>query len=319
MRLCVVIINAYYPHYEVEKEILAPFGASVSHVVTGNDLDKTIEAARFADAIMTRETELPKQLIDELQNCKVIVRYGVGVDNIDLDAAARRKIYVANVKDYGTETVAEHAVALMFAVGRRIVTRDAKVRAGTWDVGASEPIYSFVGKTVGIIGCGKIGRAFLKKVSALGFKRMLAYDPFIEECEDLEITDLDTLLKESDVISLHAPLTNETRHIINKDRLAKMNSNAILINTSRGGLVDEESLVNALRENRIFGAGIDVFETEPPPITHPYFELENVVVSDHTGWYSAESLEKLQRKAAEEVARVFSNKEPLSWVNRWKE
>lgn len=319
MGLRVVILNAHYPHYEVEKKILAPFDAEISHVVTGNDLSKSIEAVRFADAILTRETELPRQLIDELQNCKIIVRYGVGVDNIDLKAAAARKIYVANVNDYGTETVAEHALALMFAVARRIVTRDADVRRGIWDVGASEPLYSFMGKTMGVVGCGKIGRAFLRKVSALGFGRILAYDPYAPECEGAEMSDLNTLFSQSDIISLHIPLTDETRHVIGEELISRMKPSAILINTSRGGLIDEHALVKALQENRITGAGIDVFEKEPPSLTHPYFLLKNVVVSDHTGWYSVESLELLQRKAAEEVARVFSEQQPLSWVNHWKE
>lgn len=319
MGLRVVILNAYYPHYEVEKSILAPFDAEVSHIVTGDDLSKSIEAVRFADAIMTRETELPRQLIDELQNCKVIVRYGVGVDNIDLKAAADRKIYVANVNDYGTETVAEHALALMFAVARRVVARDTDVRSGKWNIGASEPLYSFMGKTVGIVGCGKIGRAFLHKVSALGFGRVLAYDPYAYECEGAEIADLNTLFSQSDIISLHMPLTDETRHIVGEELISRMKPSAILINTSRGGLIDENALVKALKEKLIFGAGIDVFEQEPPSLIHPYFLLKNVVVSDHTGWYSVESLELLQRKAAEEVARVFSNQQPLSWVNHWKE
>lgn len=319
MGLHVVILNAYYPHYEVEKSVLAPFDAEISHVVTGNDLSKSIEAVRFADAILTRETELPRQLIDELENCKVIVRYGVGVDNIDLKAAAARKIYVANVNDYGTETVAEHALALMFAAARRIVTRDADVRRGIWNVGAAEPVYSFVGKTAGVVGCGKIGRAFLHKISALGFGKVLVYDPYANQCEGAEMAGLDMLFAQSDIISLHMPLTDETRQIIGEKLISGMKPNAILINTSRGGLIDEKYLVKALQENRIAGAGIDVFETEPPSLAHPYFTLKNVVVSDHTGWYSVESLELLQRKAAEEVARVFSNRQPLSWVNHWKE
>ncbi|NLP31201.1 MAG: C-terminal binding protein [Clostridiales bacterium] len=319
MGLSVVIINANYPHYEVEKSVLAPFDAKVSHVVTGNNLSKTIEAAQFADAIMTRETELPRQLIDKLENCKVIVRYGVGVDNIDLEAAARKKIYVANVKDYGTETVAEHAIALMFAVARRVVSRDRSVRNGRWDIGANEPLYSFVGKTVGIVGCGRIGKAFLRKISSLGFAKILVYDPYIDFCEGAEMTDLATLFESSDVISLHLPLSEDNKHLINEDLISRMKKNSIIINTSRGALIDEKHLIKALEEEKIFGAGLDVFESEPPPLSHPLFSLENVVVSDHTGWYSVESLELLQRKAAEEVARVFSNQPPLSWVNRWKE
>lgn len=313
----VAIINAYYPNYDVERSILAEFDAEVSHYVTDKNLEKTIEAARFADAIMTRETELPRRFIESLENCKVIVRYGVGVDNIDLEAAKERGIYVANVGDYGTETVAEHTVALMFAVARRIAGRDAAVREGAWDIGAAEPLYSFVGKILGVAGCGKIGRAFIKKASSLGFSRILCYDPYVSEIEGSEMTDLDTLLSSSDVISLHMPLTPETKHLINDESIEKMKRNVILVNTSRGGLIHEESLANALKANRIFGAGIDVYENEPPSRNNPLFKLKNVTVSDHTGWYSVESLSLLQSKAAMEVARVFRGEQPQSWVNRW--
>lgn len=320
MSKSVVIVNANYPHYEVEQEVLAPFDAKVEHVSTGADLAKTIEAVRRADAVMTRETQLPAQLIDALEQCRVIVRYGVGVDNIDLAAAARRHIYVANVGDYGTETVAEHAVALMFAAARRIVSRDRAVRLGAWDVGAKEPMYSFVGKTLGLAGCGKIGRAFLKKVSCLGFARVLVYDPYVKEMEGAElVADLDEIFRASDVVSLHMPLTPETRHAVDARRIGLMKSTAILVNDSRGGLVDETALADALRGGRLFAAGIDTFEQEPPALDNPLFALDNVVVSDHTGWYAVESLGLLQRKAAQEVARVFAGEEPLSWVNPWKE
>ncbi|MDD4495076.1 MAG: C-terminal binding protein [Eubacteriales bacterium] len=313
----VIIINAYYPDYEVEKSILSEFGAEVSHVDTGKNLQRTIEAARFADAVMTRETELPRQFIESLEKCRVIVRYGVGVDNIDLAAAKERGIYVANVGDYGTETVAEHAVALMFAVARRITVRDADVRNGAWDIGAAEPLYSFVGKTLGVAGCGKIGRAFIRKASALGFERILGFDPYVSALEGVEMTDMRNLLSSSDIISLHMPLTDENRHIINSEVFGLMKRKAILVNTSRGGLIDEAALVDALREDRIFGAGIDVYEHEPPYKDNPLFKLKNVTLSDHTGWYSVDSLALLQRKAALEVARVFKGEQPNSWVNRW--
>lgn len=313
----VVIINACYPNYEVERGILDEFDAEVSHVVTGSNLQKTIEAARFANAIMTRETELPRQLVESLMNCKVIVRYGVGVDNIDLAAAKEKGIYVANVGDYGTETVAEHAIALMFAVARRIASRDADVRNGAWDVGAEEPLYSFVGKVLGVVGCGKIGCAFIKKASSLGFTKILGFDPYISGLDGVQMTDLDTILSSSDVISLHMPLTANSQHLINAEKIGIMKQNAILINTSRGGLIEEAALVNALKENKIFGAGIDVFEHEPPAKDNPLFKLKNVTVSDHTGWYSVESLALLQKKAAMEVARVFRGEQPQSWVNRW--
>ena len=313
----VVILNAYYPDYAVEKSVFKPLDAEVIDVITGKDLDKTLDAVRDASAIMTRETPLPASLIEALENCEVIVRYGVGVDNIDLEAARRRGIYVANVGDYGTQTVAEHAVALMFAVARRIVTRDRDTRAGKWDIGAAEPMYSFEGKTLGVCGLGKIGRAFIHKVSCLGFSRVLGYDPYVSEMDGVEITDLDALFSQSDVISLHMPLTPESHHLVNADRLATMKPNAILVNTARGGLVDMDALADALDEGRIFGAGLDVFEEEPPDVSTRIFSSYHVTVSDHTGWYAVESLELLQRKAANEVARVFQGEKPLSWVNKW--
>jgi D-3-phosphoglycerate dehydrogenase len=313
----VVLLNVQYPHYETEKRVLEPLGAELSPIVTGDDLGASIEAARFADAVMTRETKLPRAFIEALERCKVIVRYGVGVDNIDLEAAKERRIYVANVGDYGTETVADHAIALMYAVARRIARRDRDVRNGAWDIGAREPLLSLDGKVLGVAGCGKIGRAFIRKCSCLGFAKILGYDPFAQNIEGVEMTSLDALLRNADFISLHMPLTPNTVHMLNEKTLAVMKPGAVIVNTSRGGLIKQDDLAEALRRNRIFGAGIDVFEQEAPAKDNPLFSLENVVVSDHTGWYSVESLEKLQYKAAMEAARVFKNEAPESWVNRW--
>ena len=313
----IVLLNVNYPNYEVEKRILAPFDAEIIHVITNDDLNASIEAARFADAVMTRETLLPKAFIEALRQCKVIVRYGVGVDNIDLETAGKRSIYVANVGDYGTETVADHAIALMYGVARRISQRDQDVRQGLWGIGAKEPLFSFDGKTLGVAGCGKIGCAFIRKCSSLGFSKVLGYNRSIKKIDGVQMTDLDTLLANADVLSLHLALTPETKHIINRETLKKMKPNAILINTSRGGLINQEDLAEALKQGKIFGAGIDVYEQEPPVKDNPLFSLKNVIVTDHTGWYSIESLEKLQYKAAMEVARVFKGGKPESWVNRW--
>jgi D-3-phosphoglycerate dehydrogenase / 2-oxoglutarate reductase len=318
-QLKVVVINADYPHYEIEKDILNPFSINLVSVDT-HSADALINAVQDADAILVRETVLNNDTINAMGNCKVIVRYGVGVDNIDLDAAQEKGIHVANVPDYGSEEVADQALALMMSVSRRIVTRDKDVRNGRWGVGAKEPIHSFNGKTLGIIGFGRIGRTFYRKVSGLGFGKVLVYDPFLKD-EDVEVTkaDIETLCREADVISIHSPLTKENYHLINAEMLSLMKPTAILINTSRGGLIDEEALSEALEKNRIFGAGLDVFETEPPDLSAPLFHLNNVVMTDHTGWYSEESLQDLQRKAAEEVARVFSGNKPISWVNRWED
>lgn len=318
-QLKVVVINADYPHYEIEKDILNPFSINLLAVNTNSNVE-LIDAVQDADAVLVRETVLNKHAISAMEDCKIIVRYGVGVDNIDLETAQEKGIYVANVPDYGSEEVADQALALLMSVSRRIVTRDRDVRNGRWSIGAKEPIHSFNGKTLGIIGFGRIGRTFHRKVSGLGFGKVLVYDPFFKD-EEMGVTkaDIKTLCQEADVISIHSPLTKENYHLINAEMLSLMKPSAILVNTSRGGLIDEEALWEALEKNRIFGAGLDVFETEPPDLSAPLFHLNNIVVTDHTGWYSEESLQDLQRKAAEEVARVFSGNKPISWVNRWED
>jgi len=313
----VVILNANYPEYSIEHAILDPLGLEVVDVECGKDPEKVREAVLDASAIMTRETEIPGDLIRELTKCEIIVRYGVGVDNFDCEAAAEQHIYVANTPTYGTDSVAEHAVALMFACARRIAKRDRDTRAGKWDIGATEPLYTFAGKTLGVYGLGKIGRTFAQKVSGLGWGRVIGYDKYATDVPGIELVDEDTLFAEADVISLHSPLTPETHHVICAERLAQMKPNAILVNTGRGGLVDTEALADALREGQIFAAGIDVFEEEPPADGNPLFALDNVTLSDHTGWYSVESLNNLHRMAAEEVARVMQGQEPEAWVNRW--
>ena len=312
----VVLVNVNYPHYKIEEKVLAPLDAEVCHVVT-NNTKETIEATRMADAVMVRETPIDKEVVEAFQQCKIVARYGVGFDNVDTEAAKKRRIYVTNVTDYGNGTVADHAIALMYAVARRIPQRVEDVRRGVWDIGAKEPIFSMDGKTLGVVGCGKIGQTFIKKCSCLGFAKILGYDPYIKQIDGVKMTDLDTLLAESDMISLHMPLTPETLHIINKKSFGIMKPGAILINSARGKLINQDDLVEALKQNKIFGAGIDVFEQEPPAKDNPLFSLRNAIVTDHTSWYSVESLEKLQYKAAMEVARVLGGCEPESWVNRW--
>lgn len=319
-RMRVVILNARYPHYEAEREILAPLHADLVPVETDTDPVSVAAALRDADAVLVRETPIRADVIQAMTRCKAIVRYGVGVDNVDLEAARQRRIVVANVPDYGSEEVSDHALALLLAVSRRLRPRDRAVRAGVWGVGPAEPVYSFRGRTLGIIGYGRIGRAFHRKAAALGFGRTLVYDPYLKTAPpDVASVDVETLCRESDAISLHTPLTRENHHLIGDRQLRAMKPTAILVNTGRGGLIDEQALAAAVLEGRLLGAGIDVFEAEPPEISHPLFGLENVILTDHAGWYSEESLYELQRKAAQEAARVLSGQHPLSWVNQWED
>ncbi|WP_194436631.1 C-terminal binding protein [Vibrio fluminensis] len=316
----VVVIEPGYLDYEEEKRVLAAFNAHFVALPVGTSKADILTEVADADAIMVREAIVNRDIIDAAQQCRVIVRYGVGVDNIDLTYAKEKSIYVANVPDYGSEDVAEHAVALMIAATRRIAQRDKDVRNGIWGVGQREPIPRMGGKTLGIVGFGRIAQCFFQKARGLGFTSILVSDPAlsVSEAEKVGVTkvDLTVLFQESDFISLHAPLNEHTRHMVNADVLNLMKPMAVLVNTGRGGLVDEQALFQALKENRIHAAGIDVFEQEPVNKDHPLLALPNVICTDHTGWYTEESVVDLQHKGAQEVFRVFQNDEPKNWVNK---
>jgi D-3-phosphoglycerate dehydrogenase len=260
-------------------------------------------------------------VIDVLARCRAIVRYGVGVDNIDLEHARKRKIYVANVPGYGTEEVSDHAAALLLACIRNLRVRDANLRQGRFETDIRESIFRTTGKTLGLVGYGRIGRALHRKWKGFLPQRVLVFDPHAtpEAIREggAEAVELDTLLAQSDYVSLHAPLTPQTRHLINAAALAKMKPNAIIVNTARGELIDEKALAAALAGGRIAAAGLDVFEQEPPAPDHPLLRQPNVVLSGHVGWYSKDAVKELQTRGAQEVVRVLSGGLPQCWVNRW--
>ncbi|MCX7891272.1 MAG: C-terminal binding protein [Burkholderiales bacterium] len=313
----VVVLDSGYDSYDTERAILAPLGAEVVVRACDRDAARVAEALRDAEAALVRESPVTAAAIAAAPALRAIVRYGIGIDNIDLDAARARRVFVANVPDYGAEEVSDQALALLYAVVRRVAARDRAVREGAWNVSRHERMYRVAGRTLGLVGYGRIARAFERKLRGCGVARVLVSDPHAAPAPGIEIVDLDTLCREADYVSLHAPLVPETRHLIDRRRLALMKPTAILVNTARGPLVDEEALVEALAAGRLFGAGIDVYEHEPPRRGHPLFGLANAVLSDHTGWYSEESVAELQSKAAAEVARVLAGERPLHWVNPW--
>lgn len=310
-----------YADYGTERRILAPFGVEVLSVAEAEDA-ATVLAALDPVALLARERKVDAALLDACPNLKVLVRYGIGVDNFDLETARARRVPVANVPDYGAEhEVSDHAVALYLAVARRLVARDAAVRRGTWGNEQAEPIPGRRDSVLGLIGFGRIGRRAAAKFRALGFSRVLVFDPALTAAAaaeaSVELTDLDELCREADLVSLHVPLTAETRHLIDARRIALMKPSAILVNVARGGLVDEAALADAIREGRLFGAGLDVYEQEPLPADSPLRDAGNVVLTDHAAWYSEDAVAELQRKAAEEVARVLAGGRPLNWLNPW--
>jgi D-3-phosphoglycerate dehydrogenase len=313
----VVITDCDHDGIDPELRVLgeAGFDVRLERCRTSADV---AEAARDADGVICQYAPVDAAALESLRRCRVVVRYGVGVDSVDVDAASRRGVWVANVPDYGTEEVADHALALLMASLRAIPRLDRAVRAGEWDVSAVRPLRRLSTLTVGVVGCGRIGEAFARKVLGAGL-RVVAYDPAGVRAELREAgareAGLDELLAVSDAVSLHLPLTDETRHLIGSDALSRMRPGAYLINTSRGGVVDHAALLAALEAGRLAGAALDVLEAEPPAAGDPLTAHPRVLVTPHAAWYSEESYETLKSEAAREVVRVLSGEPPRCPVN----
>ncbi|EWY39939.1 2-hydroxyacid dehydrogenase [Skermanella stibiiresistens SB22] len=316
----VVVLEGGFGGYEVERDVLRPFGANLVERSCRGDREMLHGAVQLADAVLVRECPLDRAAFESMERCRIVVRYGVALDTIDLAAASDCRVPVANVPEFGVDEVSNHALGLLLAVARRIPSRDRDVRAGRWNIARAEPMHRLAGGTLGLIGYGRIGAAFHRKAAALGFARTLVHDPVLAEAPaGTELAALGRLCLESDVISLHASLSGASRHLIGRSMIALMKPSAILLNTARGGLIDQAALVEALIEGRLFGAGLDVFEREPPGADNLLMSAPGVVMTDHTAWYSEQSVADLQRAAAEEIARVFGGLRPLNWVNPWPE
>ncbi len=317
----IAVLEPGYADYRQEEVILAGHGVRIAAIGSEDDAVPRLGTLNPL-AIMVRERLVTAEVMDACPDLKIIVRYGVGVDNVDIAHATQRRIYVANVPDYGADIeVSEHALALYLAVQRRVLSRDREVREGQWGIGQKAIIPSRENAVLGLIGCGRIGLAAARKFRALGFERVIAFDPYLKpesaEREGIDIVDLDTLCRTADVVSLHAPLTPQTRHILDAAHIALLKPTTVVVNVSRGGLVDEAALAATLRDGKILGAGIDVFESEPVRADNPLLSTPNTVLSDHAAWYSERSVRALQSKAAEEVARVLKGDHPANWLNRW--
>ncbi len=314
----VVITDCDHDGIDPELRVLgeAGFDVRLERCRTSADV---AEAARDADGVICQYAPVDAAALESLRRCRVVVRYGVGVDSVDVPAASRRGVWVANVPDYGTEEVADHALALLMASLRAIPRLDRAVRAGEWDVSAVRPLRRLSTLVVGVVGCGRIGEAFARKVLGAGLQ-VVAYDPAgvpagLRDAGARE-AELDQLLAAADAVSLHLPLTDATRHLIGAAALSRMRPTAHLINTSRGGVVDHEALLAALEDGRLAGAALDVLETEPPAPGDPLTAHPRVLVTPHAAWYSEESYETLKSEAAREVVRVLSGEPPRSPVNR---
>ena len=301
-----------------EKKELEKIGAEQVVFPTLITEEDMIKSTRGSDGMIIMESDVSRSVMQASPNCKVILRTGVGVDTIDIESATDLGIAVVNVPDVWIREVANHALSLILACNRRLFLLDSKIRSGEWPRTIPSPVGSLHGEILGIIGFGQIGRELAIRVKPLGL-RILVFDPYVADDIlddfDVERVPLDKLLNISDYVSLHTPLTDETRHIINENALKKMKPNSYVINTARGPVVDNEALAKALSENWIAGAGIDVFEQEPPK-DNPLIKLDNVILTSHTAYYSDPALEALAIRCGQEVARVLTGKIPLHLVNK---
>jgi D-3-phosphoglycerate dehydrogenase len=313
----ILVTDHVFPNLDPENAVLEGIG-TLREAGSVNDAE-LLELARDADAVLNCYRPLSGEIVKAMNNCRIIARYGIGVDTIPLEVATSRGIQVTNVPDYCIEEVADHGLALILAFARGIIRGLDQTRGGGWNVKLLRPVHRQRGRTLGLVGFGRIARALADRATALGYE-IIACDPFLAD-EAVRIAgarpvDLDTLFTESDVISLHAPLTSKTRHMVNAERLATMQPGAVLVNTSRGGLVDYEAVVTALRTGTLGGAGLDVLETEPPETDcTPIGEVPNLVVTPHLAFYSEQALIELQRKAAEQIRAVLEGRTPDYPVN----
>ncbi len=278
-----------------------------------------LEAARDADGVISQMAPLRGDVIAQLDRCRVMVRYGVGVDNLDVEAATRKGIVVCNVPDYCTDDVADHTVTLALACVRKLPAAIQQLRDGGWGHVMHRPIRRLSALTFGTWGFGRIARAVHSRAAGFGFRRV-AHDPYVPDTafagSGVIPVTAETLLAESDVLALHMPLTAETHHLLNAHTLAKLKRGAIVVNTARGGLIATDALVAALDTGGLGGAALDVLETEPIPADHPLWQRPNVFMTGHLAWYSEEALRQLQRQVGEECARVLRGEPPRSAVNR---
>ncbi|WP_315638189.1 MULTISPECIES: C-terminal binding protein [Microbacterium] len=277
--------------------------------------DDVIAAAAGADAIVVQYAPITARVLDALPGLRAIGRYGVGVDTIDVAAATARGVAVCNVPDYGTEDVSDHAIALALSLVRGVTELDRRTRAGSYGLSEVKPLHRISALTFGVVGVGRIGTATARKAAALGFS-VLGHDPRPDtRVGDVRLVGFHELLREADVVSLHVPLDERTRHLIDDGALSQMKPGAVLVNTCRGGVVDTEALVRALRSGRVKAAALDVFEQEPLPRTSALLQVPSVVVTPHTAWYSEESESELKRRAIENVVDYCAGRDPRDLLN----
>jgi D-3-phosphoglycerate dehydrogenase / 2-oxoglutarate reductase len=314
--LLVAVADSVFPNLDLARAVVSRAGAEL-RLASRPTPEGIVAAARDADALLVTYAKINADMIREMKKCRIISRFGIGVDNVDIEAATRAGIVVTKVPDYCIDEVSDHAMALLLSLVRKIPFSSARAHAGRWEMPAVTPIHRLRGTVLGLVGFGRIPQLVAPKAKAFGM-RVVAYDPYVPQAvmdlAGVGRVEFAELLKISDYISIHSPLLPETHHLFSTDVFRQMKPGALIVNTSRGPVVDEAALAAALDAKQIAGAALDVLEQEPP-VSSPLFGRDNVILTPHTSFYSVESLEELQTKAAEEVVRVLSGQPPRNPVN----
>jgi len=317
VKLHVVIADFRWEDLSCEQNIFSPNGIEIAGFQCDTE-EEVLSACKEADGIITTASPISARVIQGMKKCKVISRYGIGYDNVDIKAASAQGIIVCNVPDYCIDEVADHAFTLIMALVRKLNPYAQSVRDGLWDYPLYKPIFRLKGKVLGLVGFGNIARNLARKAQCFGLE-IIAFDPHVSgaEMEQLGVSpvSLDQLCRVSDIISVHVPLADSTRGIIGQQQLEKMKPTAILINTARGPVVNEDALISALEAKTIAGAGLDVVTKEPIDINNPLLMMPNVIVTPHMSWYSKEAEEELRIKAANNVLSVLKGENPKYRVN----
>jgi D-3-phosphoglycerate dehydrogenase / 2-oxoglutarate reductase len=314
MSTIVIIDHGVVGDRAVERNVLETAGHDVIDTqALGLSAEEAFDLAVERDVVAILAgpiIALDRAHLERLESCRAVVRYGVGLDNVDIDAAQELGIAVGNVPEYGHEEISNHAIALLLALSRKLFAFDAAVREGT-GIPAPQSVARLSQRTLGLVGYGRIGRRVAAKARAFGLE-VVAYDPYAATADGVELLELDELLRRAGILSLHVPLTPETLHMIGARELALLEPGSLVINIGRGGLVDEEALVAALQSGHIAGAALDVTETEPLPLDSPLLGAPNVILTPHVAWVSDVALEDLKRLTAENALRLIGAREPVA-------
>jgi D-3-phosphoglycerate dehydrogenase len=310
--LKLVITDADYPNLTLEHELAKEAGFDLV-VESCRTPEEVIKVAATASALLVQYAPITREVLEALPELRVISRYGVGVDTVDVEAAAECNIWVANVPDYGIEEVACHAFAMSLSLIRHLPAYDKAIRGGTWHYLSTGPVQRPGTLTLGLVGLGRIGRK-VADYAGQCYRQLLGYDPNLPASswpQGIQRVELQEVFERSDVISLHLPLVKDTQGLVNRSLLSRMPKGSYLVNTARGGLIELDDLLEALEEGRLAGAALDVLPQEPPPSNHPLLEHPHVLLSPHAAFYSVQSEEELRRKAVQNVIHWVHNGRPI--------